>query len=268
MSRPIVTVAAGLLLAACAGGVRAQDAAGAAPMAPYGTVEVGGFHHDVGGGYGDWNGEFVRAVVHADTRTVVTADVLDIRQFGAHTQVGAVGVTHDFSADWYANVAMAGSSTGNTQAQRRLDAAVSVKLLPDRRLVATVGVGGADTRDGHRDRSAVVGGAYYFVVPLVVEGGVRFNRSQPGAVGSAGEYVAGTWGRDRERQVSLRYGFGREAYQAIGNAAALADFRSNVWTLTWREWIGRGWAVQGRLESYHNPYYHRRGIEASLVRGF
>jgi YaiO family outer membrane protein len=260
----MVTMAAGagLLLAAAAGAARAQDAA------PYGTVEAGGFHHDVDSNYGDWNGEFVRAVVHADARTVVTADLLDIRQFGDHTQVGAVGVTHDFSADWYANLAVAGSSKGNTQAQRRLDATVSVKFLPDRKLVATFGVGGADTRDGHRDRSAVAGAAYYFDVPLVLEGGVRLNRSHPGTVDSAGEYVAASWGRDKVRQASLRYGFGREAYQAIGNAATLTDFRSRVLTLTWREWVGRDWAVQGRLESYHNPYYDRRGVEASIVRAF
>ena len=110
--------------------------------------------------------------------------------------------------------------------------------------------------------------SYYFSQPWVLEGGTRFNYSNPGGVSSTSSYVAVTYGEEKRRIVSLRYGFGTEAYQLIGDSTVLSDFHSDTWTLTWREWLARQRGFQVRLESYRNPTYGRTGLEFSLFQEF
>ena len=106
----------------------------------------------------------------------------------------------------------------------RVDGQLNKKWLSKRNLVTTLGAGYFDAKDAHRDSSLFLGGSYYFDAPLIVQGGVRWNRSTPGAVISRSQYLAVTQGKDRQYFVVLRGEVGRQAYQALGAGAILVDF--------------------------------------------
>ena len=86
-----------------------------------------------------------------------------------------------------------------------------------------------------------------------------------GGVGGRRYAVAATWGEEGKNYVAARGETGNEAYQVIGNGAALVNFDSQLIGLSWRHWLraDRGFVTGG--EGYHNPDYHRVGVS---VAGF
>jgi len=255
LKRPLL--AAGLCVAA------------AAQAAPSGMVEAGLLHHSLSGSYGNWQHQFVRGTLRTSDATVWNGDLVNAKAFGGHGKLLAVGATHVFSPDWYGS---AGASVGSgfLYPESRFDLAVNRKLGADSKLVATAGMTAINARDGHRDRTLLLGLTYYMADALVLDGGIRFNRSNPGRVMANSKHIAMTYGRDKQQYLTLRYGMGEEAYQYIGAGSTdlLVNFRSNVTTATWRKWLNPRQGFQLRAEAYHNPYYNRRGLEAALFQEF
>lgn len=267
--------------AACAAGPDAADgeaAASAAPAAPpaapapfvpKGTLEAGVGFSSLTAGYQNWNSQFVRGVYAADPKNTWTAEVANMQQFGDRGILFALGNTHVIDDDWYVSTALATSAGGFFQPRVRGDVAVYRKLLEPRNLVIGAGLSSIQAKDDHRDLAVVLSAAYYFESPWVLEGGVRINRSNPGSVVANYYTVAATYGRDKERFVSLRFATGREGYQLVGDGgSALANFSSHDALLTWREWVGRDWGFQVRAGTYGNPYYRRVSGELSLFVDF
>jgi YaiO family outer membrane protein len=254
------------LLCAWAAPARADDEPVQLKMS--GFIEAGGMHHNLSGGLGTWNGEFVRGVLQTGANNVWNAEVVNASEFGDRGVLLTAGLTHTINDDWFVSASAATSSGGFFLPRLRMDAAINRKWLAQRQLVTTAGLTAVDSKDGHTDRSLLLAASYYFTQPWVLEGGARVNYSNPGGVISNTGYVAATYGEDKRRVVSLRYGFGTEAYQFIGDNAVLSNFHSDVWTLTWREWLAHQRGFQVRLESYRNPTYGRTGLEFSLFQDF
>ncbi len=231
-------------------------------------VEVGALQHTLTAGFPDWRHQFVRANLRTDPDNLWDADLVHAARFDDSGTMLVLGNTHQFNPAWYTNVSVAASSGGFFFPSLRMDVAVNRKWGAQQKLVTTVGLTAFNAKDGHRDRSLLLGLTYYFDLPLVIEGGIRINRSNPGAVVSRANYVAMTYGRAQHRIVALRHGFGEEAYQLIGANALLVDLNSNVSTLTWREWLRPQQGVQLRVEKYSTPFYRRRGVELALFQEF
>lgn len=233
------------------------------------TLEAGLLHHSLSDGLGQWNQQFVRGTWRTSEATVWNADLVNARQFGAHGTLAVAGVTHVFNDDWYGSV---GGSYGSSffYPKGRADAVLNRKLGAAKNIVATLGATAVNARDGHRDRSVLLGLSWYLQNALVLQGGTRINRSDPGGVMANAKYVAATWGYNKQQYISVRYDQGEEAYQYIGAGVAdlLVNFRSNVASATWRKWLGPTHGFQLRAEAYHNPYYNRRGLEAALFKEF
>ena len=241
----------------------------AAQAVPTGMVEAGLLHHSLSDGFGSWDQQFVRGTLRTSGSTVWNADLVNARQFGAHGTLVAAGVTHDFDQDWYGSLAGSyGSSFFYPQA--RGDVVINRKLGETRNVVATVGATAVNARDGHRDRSLLLGLSWYLPNAWVLQGGTRINRSNPGGVMANVKYVAATWGYNKQQYVALRYDMGQEAYQYIGAGSAdlLVNFRSNVFSGTWRKWLAPSYGFQLRAEAYHNPFYDRRGLEVALFKEY
>jgi len=241
----------------------------AAQSTPGGTVEAGLLHHSLTGDLGDWNQQFVRGTLRTSDATVWNADLVNANQFGAHGTLVVGGVTHVINEDWYGGL---GASYGSSffYPQARLDAVINRKLGADRNVIATLGLTAVNARDGHRDRSVLLGLSWYLPSAWVLQGGIRINRSNPGSVMANAKYVAATWGYNKQQYIALRYDIGEEAYQYIGAGTndLLVNFRSNVISGTWRKWLAPTYGFQLRAEAYHNPYYNRRGLEAALFKEF
>ena len=257
--RPLPGLVLASALFGCAGAALADTAS---------MIEVGALHHNVSAGYGDWDHKFVRANVRSAPGSLWNGELVHARRFGDSGTLAVLGHTRDFGQLWYGSASIASSSGGFFFPSLRLDLTAHRRWGAQHKLVTTAGLTMFNAKDGHRDRSVLLGAAYYFDLPLVLEGGVRFNRSNPGAVTSRANYLAATYGRDKERIISFQHGFGREAYQLIGPDALLVGLDSKVDTLTWREWLRARQGFQLRAERYSTPFYHRQGIEFALFQEF
>lgn len=224
-------------------------------------VEAGAGRQNLTAGLGQWTDVFVRANLRAGNGDLWQAELVNAKHFGERGTLLAIGNTHNFNADWYTNVAVAGSSGGFFFPNLRMDVTANRKWLAARNLITSLGVTAINAKDGHQDRTLLLGAVYYLPSSWVVDGGIRVNRSNPGSVASTNKNLALSYVRDKDRIVSLRHSFGNEAYQYIEAHALLVNFDSRSTLLTWREWLAPGRGIQLRAEAYHNPYYNRRGVE-------
>jgi YaiO family outer membrane protein len=246
-------------------------AAAAAPLAVFqmsGYLELGVMQHQLTQNYPNWNGQFVRGFLRTAVDTAWQLEILGSSQFGDSGTLLVLGNTYDINENWYTTNSIASSRGGFFLSQLKLDSAINRIWLDGRNLVTSVGLGVVQAKDEHSDLSVMLSGAYHFSEPWVLEGGIRFNQSNPGGVASTGKYAALTYGRDQASIVSLRYGFGTEAYQTLGTNVQISNFASDVYTLTWRKWLRPKLGVQLRLEAYKNPNYSRNGVEVSVFQEF
>jgi YaiO family outer membrane protein len=230
-----------------------------------GYIEVGGGHSALTGNYPDWNDFYLRAVVSGG-RNTFTGEVTREDRFGDSGWFGNLDMVRSLSEDWFAEVSAGGSAGGFFLNRFQTNALINRKLLRRRQLVATVGVGFDQSKTADNDVRAQVGAAYYFKYPIVLQGGLSWTHANPGDILARTQYLAGTWGHEKERFVSLRYEWGREGYEIIGAPTPLApvfnvaeNFPEHTVAGTWRQWIGPNWGVNFNLEQHQEPAYHRIG---------
>lgn len=235
-----------------------------------GVVEAGANYHFVTNDFGDWFGQYLKGEIQTDPNNRWNAEALHQREFGGSGFYGAVGNTHVFNEDWYSVVNIGAGADAEFLPRYRIDVFLNRKWLSQRQLVTTIGVGEYKAMDGqHRDRSLFLGSSYYFqTIPWIVQGGIRFNTSDPGGVNSTSQFVAVTQGRNKDHFITLRYGFGEEAYQIIDSGQTLSDFNSQVVSLQVKKWVGDDWGFNTQAERYHNPNYDRTGFTFGLFKEF
>ena len=195
-------------------------------------------------------------------------DLLNERKFGADGGVAAATYTVDLSENWYLSHTLAAGHGGPNWANGRVDLQLSRKWLSRKQLVTSAGAYRAVFDNNRSDAGVRLSMALYLEAPVVLEGGVTLNVSQPGGVFSYMPYAAVTVGREGDQYVSARISSGTEAYQAIGTQAQLVDFRSSSVSLGWRRWLGPRWGLSAQGEYYRNPTYHRRTLGVGLFAQF
>ena len=236
-----------------------------------GFIEAGASDYLLTGGFANRHSEFVRGELRTTQGERWSAEVDEITEFGSTGTLLVANYEKQIGDNWITQTSVATSTGGDTLPRLRLDMALSYKWLEQRNLVSTLSITELKAKDVHRDHAIQLSSAYFFDVngwPWAVEAGIRRNQSDPGANGATSYFTAVTSGREKERIVSLRLGAGREAYQLVGNTIAINKFPSNTLLLTWREWLTKESGFQLRADVYHNPFYNRRGIEASWFWGF
>jgi YaiO family outer membrane protein len=259
--RRLVAASALALAGAIAGAARAEPASddpGIALRLDRSSLELRLSAQRVTAEYGDWR-EGVLVGTYSGGRHVLRGELAAMRRFHESGTYVAVMDTVTLDRDWYASVA-AGAGDGAFYLPRyRVDAFINRKLSSARNLVLSLGAGHYRAPDGHIDRSATVGAHYYFRAPWIVQAAVRFTESDPGSVRARQQFVALTYGNDRRGQIVARYGWGREAYLAIGPSTSLVDFASREVNVQWRYWLDRSQGIVVAGEHYRNPAYHRAG---------
>ena len=242
----------------------------AAPAAPILTaaptpIEIDTYasYQNLSAGYGQWS-EAGALGTYAVGANVLQGQLAAMRRFGEPGKYAGFGDTLTINPDWYASLNVGAGDGAFYLPRYRVDAFINRKLLARKNLVATLGLSYYLAPDGHTDRSVGLGAIYYFTQPLVLQGEVRFNNSNPGGVNTRQQFIAATWGQAKTTQIIGRYAWGMEGYQTIGAGVQLVDFHSTDASLAVRHWLGPNWGVSAMLERYQNPYYNRKGITLGL----
>ena len=230
-------------------------------------VEAGGDYLALTNGFGHWAGGYARGVV-TKGNNIWNAEVNGQHEFGDAGVYLAAGDTYNFNPDWYGSVTVGSSAGGFFWPRFRGDGFINKKGMGRKQLITTFGFGYYAAKDVHRDHSFFAGSTYYFTKPWILEEGIRFNVSNPGSVFSPAGFVAVTQGRNQQHYLTLRAGFGVEAYQLVGPTATLTDFESQTFTVTWRQWVGTNWGVNLVGDYYHSPFYQRGGTSFGFFREF
>jgi YaiO family outer membrane protein len=230
-------------------------------------VEAGGDYLNLSNNFGHWAGGYARGTVQTGNN-VWNAEVSGQHEFGdAGVYMGA-GDTYNFNPDWFGSVTVGSSAGGFFWPRFRADGFINKKSMSRKQWVTTFGFGYYAAKDVHRDHSFFLGSTYYFAKPWIIEEGTRFNVSNPGSVFSPAAFVAVTQGRNKQHYLTVRTGFGKEAFQLIGPTVSLSDFQSQTLTVTWRQWIGKNWGVNLVGDYYHSPFYQRGGTTLGFFREF
>lgn len=233
-----------------------------------GMLEASGFAHQVTNDFGDWRGGRIRAVLPAGLRDVFYLEGVGQRAFGDDGFYGVVSHQHAFGNDWISFVSAGAGSGEFFFPELRLDAMLTRKLLPSRRLLVSVGGTWVRSKDVYRDRTAVASVTGYLSPSAVLEVSGRFNWSTPGSLASRRGAVALTLGRTGQRYVVLRGGGGGESYQLTGSGETERSFTSTEASVSWREWLGRQTGLVLGGEWYHNPFYTRTGVQVGIFVGW
>jgi YaiO family outer membrane protein len=242
-----------------------EPAAEAKPLTNF--IESGGAYQTLTNGYGYWAGGYARAVYERGP-DVWNAEINSEHEFGDAGVYFAAGDTHTFNPNWYAALTVGSSAGGFFWPRFRTDAFLHKKWLPRKQWITTIGYGYVAAKDVHRDNIFFLGSTYYFDKPWIVEAGAYFNVSDPRTVFAPAGFVAVSQGHNKQQYVTVRMGFGEEAYQLIGPTVTLTQFNSEELTITWRKWLGANWGFNAIGDYYHSPFYIRGGSSFGFFKEF
>ena len=231
------------------------------------TLEISAGSQALSNGYGRWHDLSLRGAYGVGSH-VLQGELSAHRRFGQNGRFVGLSDTYTFNPDWFGSISAGFGDGAYYLPNYRIDTSISRKWLADRNLVTTLGLGYYDAPDGHTDRSLSLGVAYYFSSPWIVEAGVRLNSSNPGNIETRQQFMAVTWGRNRQDVISARYGWGGEGYLTTAANTQLVNFRSREASLSWRHWLTPNTGVLLGINRYTNPIYRRSGVQIGLFHDF
>ena len=218
-------------------------------------------------GFGNWRDVTLKGAYGLD-KHLFQGELSAHRRFGEDGVFLGLSDTYTFNEDWYGSLAVGVGDGAFYLPRYRVDGTVYRKLLPNRNLVTSLGLGYYKAPGGNSDQSISLGAAYYFESPWIVEGGIRLNRSSPGSVDTQQQFVAVTYGRNKQDLVTARYGWGDEGYLAIAANRQLVNFESREASLTWRHWFNSRTGALVGANRYSNPLYRRSGVTVGIFHDF
>lgn len=231
------------------------------------SIELVGSQSRLSAGLPNGNAANLRATWSPRGGMLLSAEAMSEKKFGESGGLAGLGVTQDVGEDWFGNLTALGGWGGVNWASQRLDASIARKWGARRQLVTTLGGYRARFGGGRSDSGLRLSVTHYTTESLVFDGGIAFNRSQPGAVRSRMPWLAGTYGREGWQYLSLRVAHGSEAWQPLIGGTQIVDFESTTVSFDWRRWIDPSWGVVLRAEHYRNPSYHRNTLGAGVFMG-
>jgi YaiO family outer membrane protein len=233
-----------------------------------GTIEGVAGHSDLNSGLKNWNDQYIRGNFQLNPSDLVSGEISHQSHFNdSGTFVGAT-YQRTFNEDWYGSIGMGTSDGGFFLPRLRVDLMGYKKWLEKKSLVTNLGFTYYRAKSLYSDRTLILGAAYYFDLPFILEAGARLNQSNPGAINSRRGFVALTYGQNKRHYFTVRHEQGNEAYQLLGAGASISDFRSRESSVAWRQWLTRDVGFLVKAVEYHNPSYSRSGLEAGLFVDF
>ncbi|MFT5532061.1 MAG: YaiO family outer membrane protein [Burkholderiaceae bacterium] len=219
------------------------------------------------GPYSAWHHLTVRGLVEQDNH-VLQGELSSKNEYD--TSGTFVGLTDTVTLDdrRFASLSVGIGDGAFYLPRYRLDGFLYQKWLAEKNFISSLGVGYYDAPDGHVDLSLSLGAAWYFAQPLILEAGIRFNRSSPGGVMTRQQFVAASYNPDPRNALSARMAWGSEGYLPLTPDTSLVNFNSQEASLAWRYRINQHWGTSVSINHYRNPTYERSGVDIGLSRHF
>lgn len=245
--------------------VPVQPVQAADPVRP--SLELSTGAQRLSSGLGNWRDVTLRGVYGLPSHTL-QAELSQHQRFGQNGTFLGVSDTYIIDDDWFSWVSVGAGDGAFYLPRYRIDATLSRKWLEKRNLVTSFGFGYYNAPDGHVDRGLTAGLVYYFESPWVVEAGVRLNSSNPGSINTQQQFLAASYGRDKQDLVTARYGWGGEGYQSIAANTQLVNFQSREASVAWRHWFNPTTGLLVGANRYTNPSYNRTGVTVGAFHSF
>jgi YaiO family outer membrane protein len=231
------------------------------------SIELSTGTQNLTAGLGNWDEITLRGTYGSGSHTF-KGELSQNRRFDQNGTFVGLSDTYTFNEDWYGWVSIGAGDGAFYLPRYRVDTSLSRKWLDRKNLVTSFGLGYYDAPDGHIDRSVTAALTYYFEGPWIVEGGVRLNNSSPGSIESQQQFVAVTYGRDKQDLVTARYGYGGEGYLSIASDTQLVNFDSHESSIAWRHWVNPRTGFILGANRYNNPSYNRTGVILGIFHDF
>ncbi|QOL48147.1 YaiO family outer membrane beta-barrel protein [Massilia litorea] len=230
-------------------------------------LELAARYDSLTGELGKWRDLSLRGALQVGDH-LLQAELSSQQHFRVHGNFAGISDTYVFSPDWYGSLALGVGDGSFFLPKYRIDAFLNKKWLASKSLVTSIGFGRYRAPDGHVDRSTSLGLIYYFAIPLVLEGGIRRNISDPGAVSSRQKYVAATYGEHGKQLFIARHGWGTEGYLPFAPGSSLVGYPSHETSLSWRYWTSRRSGIAIEAHRYANSLFRRKGVTVSAFHDF
>ena len=267
----IVTLPIALLLGGCLALVLAQRCAHAQERDGWQTMDMSVAHHHLSAGYDAWQDTVVRGL-YRQSKHLWGVELLHADRFSENGSYVGLQDSVELTPDWRVSLGYGTGEKVNWLPRYRVDGFVHYTWGAQRNWVTHIGAGEYRAHDEHRDRWQSLGLSAYMdspiIGPWVAEAEVRRTRSDPGQVSTRQQFVALTWGQHRIDQITWRHGWGREGWQAVGDARLLVNFASRQDTLTWQHWIAPDWGLRLAADHYRNDLYRRTGLNFGVFKEF
>ena len=216
-------------------------------------------HGSISNGYGDAESYSLRGIQSLPFG-VLEAEAVNQSRFGFTGNYGGLHLTKDLGPDWYFNAGI-GAGSSLLFPSWRTDGTIYRKFGDKRQWVAGLGAYYAKGNEALRSDTGVILSGIYYGDDLVLEGGLRVNQADPGAVVGPSEYFAATIGSDDRRALILRVEHAKETYQVLTTGVQKVDYNSNSIGAIWHERITRDGMLIVGLSYYTNPLYNRTSLD-------
>ena len=226
-------------------------------------------HHRLSAGQADWQEASLRGLYRLGDH-LWGMELLHAERFNERgTFIGLQDRIH-LAPRWDISLAYGLGDGANWLPRDRIDGHVHYTWGERLNWVTNVGLGYYRAPDDHQDRWASVGLTAwlepYLQAPWIAQGEVRQTQSNPGDIHTQQYFLALTWGRHGQTQITARHGWGREGWQSLGDARSIVDFASRQSTLSIQHWVEKNWGWRLVADQYRNDQYHREGLNLVLFR--
>lgn len=233
-----------------------------------GYLEFGGSRSDLTAPLPHWTDAYVRGVVNLTPMNAFSLELDRQQRFGDSGFFGSMGLTHSFTNNLYTNAYVGSSVGGFFLPKFRVDGFVNYKLLPQKQLIANIGVGYDKAKTLNSAIRFMPGATYYLPWPFIIQGGATITRANPGSILATTYNLALTEGHEKSHYITVRAELGREGYEVVNVASPLVNFPIHNYSATWRQWIGSGWGFNFNFQREINPYYNRNGATLGFFVDF
>jgi YaiO family outer membrane protein len=232
-----------------------------------GYLEIGGGQSQLTRPNPSWVDLYIRGML-AKGRTLFNGEVMRQSRYDDVGYYYNAGIVRSLGERVYVDATVGSSVGGFFLPKLRADGHMHIKLLPNKRFVASLGAGYDKSKSVNSASRYEVSGTYYFEHPWILQGGTTVTRANPGNVFANASYAAVTQGREKEHYITFRAEIGREAYQIIGPASAIFNYEVHNYSLVWRQWVGTNWGLNFVAERQQNQYYRRNGATIGIFMDF